>query len=365
MTMSSWGDDMPTQQEFLSYAESLLGQKVTVPSNPYGGQCAAYVDHLCRWATGGVYTLSYTNAIDLLSRARANGFEVFYNNGKNQPEPGDIWVARTYSHDFGHTGAFKTTGGQPMTLEQNIDGNADALYNGGWVRLKQRLLYADGTFNYNPQIETQTLIGWFRLPLTKTAENATQEQIKRRKSGMYGSYFFTVKEGDGEFAKGAIYVYNTATNTVTGMHNEAELHEIRELYKKLYGEEMKAETYSTQAPAYRRIFAGLETRTTGYNYDNVTRAAEKAQAEIKNLAYLLKGNDIAKKQTFTANVSLNIRDAASRTGKVIGILKKGETAEIVGSAQSDGYYWISFMKDGKLAYVASKVVGGDTYGLVK
>lgn len=365
---------MATQQEFLIYAGSLLGQKVEDPTNPYGGQCAAYVSHLTRWATGNKYNLAYTNAIDLLSKARANGFAVFYNNGQNTPQPGDIWVTRTYSHPYGHTGVFETIGGQPITLEQNVDGNADALYNGGWVRRKQRLLYADGTMNYNPAIETQTLIGWLRLPLdatgTQQATQATEKQIKRRKSGMYGSYFFTVKEGDGEFAKGAVYVFNTATNTVTGMHNQEELYEIRELYKKLYGEDMKSETYSVKAPAYRRVFAGLQTKTTGYDdvaaeAKKATKAAEKAQEEIKNLAYLVKGNDVANKQVFTATANLNIRQTASKSGKVVGTLKAGETAEIVGSAQADGLYWVSFIKDGQLVYVASKVVGGDTYGTVK
>ena len=365
---------MATQQELLNYAESLLGQKVTVPSNPYGGQCVSYVDHLCRWATDGKYTLSYTNAIDLLSRAKTNGFSVFYNNGQNTPQTGDIWVTRTYGHPYGHTGVFETIGGQPITLEQNVDGNADALYNGGWVRRKQRLLYSDGTMNYNPSIETQTLIGWLRLPLdnagTQQAAQATEQQIKRRKSGMYGSYFFTIKEGDGEFAKGAVYVFNTATNTVTGMHNQEELYEVRELYKKLYGEDMKSETYSVKAPAYRRVFAGLQTKTTGYDdvaaeAKKATKAAEKAQEEIKNLAYLVKGNDVANKQVFTATANLNIRQTASNSGKVVGTLKAGETAEIVGSAQADGFYWISFIKDGQLVYVASKVVGGDTYGTVK
>ena len=51
-------------------------------------QCVAYVDHLTRWATDNRYNLAYTNAIDLLAKARANGIQVFYNDGKNVPQPG-------------------------------------------------------------------------------------------------------------------------------------------------------------------------------------------------------------------------------------------------------------------------------------
>lgn len=383
---------MATTLQFLTYAGSLLGQKVKEPTNPFGGQCVAYVSHLTRWATGNRYNLAYTNAIDLLAKARANGFQVFYNDGKNVPQPGDIWVTRTYGHPFGHTGVFETSGGQPVTLEQNIDGNADALYNGGWVRRKNRLLYASGRMDYNPQIETQTLIGWFRLPLEQAQaiqETATKTN-RKRKSPMIGSFLFTVKETDHEFVKGAVYLYNAATNTVSGMHNSEELKYVQNWYKKMVGEDIPTETFSNQAPVHRRLFGGLQTQTN-INAPTMTsilksikdvasEAAKKTKEEImtelqalveaakaeelEKLSNSIKGNSIAKKKTFTASVALNIRDRASLSGTIVGRLNKGETVEIVGSASADKHYWISFLKDGKLVYVASKVEGGNTYGTV-
>ncbi|WP_277290526.1 SH3 domain-containing protein [Streptococcus orisratti] len=361
---------MVTVQDAINHAISLIGQKVTVPSNPYGGQCVAFDDHETRWATGGRFNLSYTNAIDLLSKARANGFEVFYNNGQNVPQPGDWWVTSTTAHPYGHTGMFLTTGGQPVTLEQNVDGNADALFNGGWVRKKQRLLYANGRMTYSYMDDGQTLIGWFRLPLDKqkmVTKEPTAEQIKRRKSGMYGSFYFTVTEGDGEFVKGAIYLFNAATNVVTGMHNQDELKAVTDMYKARYGEDMKSETYSIKGPWHRRLFAALQTRTTGYGTTNeaIDKKVSGLENEVKSLASLVKGNDIAQKESFTASVNLNIRETASKAGKVVGMLKKGEAVEIVGAAQAEGFYWVSFLKNGQLVYVASKIVGGDTYGTVK
>lgn len=384
---------MATFRQYMTYAASLLGQKVTVPTNPYGGQCVSYVDHLTRWATGNKYSLSYTNAIDLLARARANGFQVFYNDGKAQPQPGDIWVTRTYSHIYGHTGIFESVGGQPGTLEQNIDGNADALYNGGWVRRKNRLLYASGRMDYNPQIETQTLVGWFRLPLDggpESAGNSANQKNRKRKSPMIGSFLFTMKETDHEFIKGAVYLYNAATNTVSGMHNSEELKYVQDWYKKTVGEDIPTETFSTQAPVHRRLFGGLQTQTN-INAPTLTsimnsiktvasEAAKKTKEEIttelqalvdaakaeelEKLSNTIKGNSIAKKKTFTASVNLNIRDRASLSGAIVGRLNKGETVEIVGSANADKHYWISFLKDGKLVYVASKIEGGDILGTV-
>ena len=353
----------------------------------------SYVSHLTRWATDNQYNLAYTNAIDLLAKARANGFQVFYNDGKAQPQPGDIWVTRTYSHPYGHTGVFESAGGQPVTLEQNIDGNADALYNGGWVRRKNRLLYASGRMDYNPQIETQTLIGWFRLPLaSEPAEsgNSRNQKNRKRKSPMIGSFLFTMKETDHEFIKGAVYLYNAATNTVSGMHNSEELKYVQDWYKKTVGEDIPTETFSTKAPVHRRLFGGLQTQTN-INAPTMTsimnsinavasEAAKKTKEEItselqalvdaakaeelEKLSNSIKGNSIAKKKTFTASVALNIRDRASLSGAIVGRLNKGETVEIVGSANADKHYWISFLKDGKLVYVASKIEGGDTLGTV-
>ena len=383
---------MKTIYSFLLYSASLLGQKVLEPTNPYGGQCVAYVSHLTRWATDNKYNLAYTNAIDLLAKARANGFQVFYNDGKNVPQPGDIWVTRTYGHPFGHTGVFETSGGQPVTLEQNIDGNADALYNGGWVRRKNRLLYASGRMDYNPQIETQTLIGWFRLPLeqAQAIQKTATKTNRKRKSPMIGSFLFTMKETDNEFIKGAVYLYNAATNTVSGMHNSEELKYVQDWYKKTVGEDIPTETFSTQAPVHRRLFGGLQTQTninapTLTNIlksikDVASESAKKTKEEITSelqalvdaakaeeldkLSNSIKGNSIAKKKTFTASVTLNIRDRASLSGSIVGRLAKGETVEIVGSANADKHYWISFLKDGKLVYVASKIEGGDTLGTV-
>lgn len=390
---------MPTRQEFLSYAQSLVNQRVTVPTNPYGGQCAAFSDHLVQWVTNGRKNLAYTNAIDLLSTAQAQGLSVQYWPNANI-EPGDIWVCRTYSHPYGHTGMFLTGGGQPITLEQNVDGNWDALENGGWVREKQRLLYADGTMNYNPQLETQTLVGVIKLPfsdratasavVTKPKESETD--IRRKKTNMFGSFLFSVKEGDGEFGKGVVYFYNSNTNEITGMHNQEELRYIQEWYKDATKEDIPCKSYSIKAPVYRRLFPGLGTDTSKTTAGKLSAVTKKLDDILKNVANLdketvvkeiqnaqkaateapksdgtvsekdVKGSDILNKQFFKATVNLNIRDTASLKGNKVGLLKKGETVEIIQSAHAEGYYWVGFKKDDKVVFVASKEEHGDTYG---
>ena len=207
---------------------------------------------------------------------------------------------------------------------------------------------------------------------------------------MIGSFLFTMKETDHEFINGAVYLYNAATNTVSGMHNSEELKYVQDWYKKTVGEDIPTETFSTQAPVHRRLFCGLQTQTN-INAPTLTsvldsikavssEAAKKTKEEITaelqalvdaakveeldKLSSAIKGNSIAKKKTFTASVALNIRDRASLSGAIVGRLNKGETVEIVGSANADKHYWISFLKDGKLVYVASKIEGGDILGTV-
>lgn len=164
------------------YAYSLLDKRVTVPYNPFGGQCVSFVDHLSTHFTGK--NLAYTNAIDLLEKGKSQGFKVTYFTGSEIPKVGDIWVTATSNHPFGHTGIFTKvdkTGSYFTTLEQNVDLNGDALENGGWVREKNRTLYVDGTFTYdNDILLSQKMIGWFTFyeeePIAKKTEAKKEKE---------------------------------------------------------------------------------------------------------------------------------------------------------------------------------------------
>lgn len=176
------------------YAYSLLNKRVTVPYNPYGGQCVSFVDHLSTHFTGK--NLAYTNAIDLLEKGKSQGFKVTYFTGSEIPKVGDIWVTATSNHPFGHTGIFTKvdkTGSYFTTLEQNVDLNGDALENGGWVREKNRTLYVDGTFTYdNDVLLSQTMIGWFTF-----YEEVPKKSKNENKKGEINMLLVKAKDGNG------------------------------------------------------------------------------------------------------------------------------------------------------------------------
>lgn len=159
---------MTTKTQLLNTLDSLVNQRVTVPTNPYGGQCAALIDYVLQYAGLYSYDFSYMNAIDGLSRAESLGLKVTRFNGSNNPPVGSVWVTNCLPyHQFGHIGfvVAENPDGTVTTIEQNIDGNADCLYNGGLTRKVTRNLDSAGNFSYiDWNAPSQQMVGWFELP---------------------------------------------------------------------------------------------------------------------------------------------------------------------------------------------------------
>lgn len=192
---------MTTQRQLLDTLNSVVNQRLTVPTNPYGGQCVAAVDNILQYQ--GLYNLnfSYLNAIDGLDRASNLGLEVTYFNGSNNPPVGSVFVSDCSPyHQFGHIGfvVAEHADGTVTTIEQNIDGNSDALYVGGWVRRVRRNLSSDGTFSYiDWNAPSQRMIGWFELPFTPepTAPQQQESTEKRGKETMLVMRSHSGKQG--------------------------------------------------------------------------------------------------------------------------------------------------------------------------
>lgn len=192
---------MTTQRQLLDTLDSVVNQRLTVPTNPYGGQCVAAVDNILQYQ--GLYNLnfSYLNAIDGLDRASNLGLKVTYFNGSNNPPVGSVFVSDCSPyHQFGHIGfvVAEHADGTVTTIEQNIDGNSDALYVGGWARRVRRNLSSDGTFSYiDWNAPSQRMIGWFELPFTPEPTAPQQQEIteKRGKETMLVMRSHSGKQG--------------------------------------------------------------------------------------------------------------------------------------------------------------------------
>lgn len=156
---------MTTANDVVSYSLSLVGRKVTVPTNPYGGQCVALIDHIMQHLTGGQLNMAYTNAKDCLVRAKKLGLPVVYNDTSKPdliPQAGDFFVMQFGANDpFGHIGVCISANVNGMsTVEQNIDGYSDHNRNG----INDQLEIGGGGITRKHQRDYSNVIGWFRLP---------------------------------------------------------------------------------------------------------------------------------------------------------------------------------------------------------
>lgn len=103
----------------------------------YGAQC---VDEVNRYLYKFWKIKLPGNAIDLLESAKRQGLTVIYDAPGVNPKAGDVFVMSVPTHPYGHTGVVleDSDGYTIKTVEQNIDGNADALTVGGPARLNER-----------------------------------------------------------------------------------------------------------------------------------------------------------------------------------------------------------------------------------
>lgn len=127
----------------------------------YGAQC---VDEVNRYLYKFWKIKLPGNAIDLLDSAKRLGMTVIYDAPGVNPKAGDVFVMSVPTHPYGHTGVVleDSDGYTIKTVEQNIDGNADALTVGGPARLNER--------------DFTGIIGWIR-PEFET-ENSNSSYIE-------------------------------------------------------------------------------------------------------------------------------------------------------------------------------------------
>lgn len=194
---------MTSKEKVVANALSKVNTKVTVPTNPYGGQCVALIDKIVQEETGK--NMAYTNAIDCLDKAKSNGFPVFYDAVGVNPKAGDFYVIRTTAHDFGHIGVCVTDsdGTSIEGVEQNVDGYSDHNNNGindqlevgggGYTRRVSRVWYADGRLvDSHDGGLVGYMVGWFRLPYEEQSKKVETEDedmknfVVRSKSGKQG-----------------------------------------------------------------------------------------------------------------------------------------------------------------------------------
>ncbi|GGE26211.1 hypothetical protein GCM10011510_04200 [Streptococcus himalayensis] len=129
---------MTVANEIVQYAINLANSGMGVDKDGmWGTQCA---DLPCFIAKNWFGVDLWGNAIDLLDAASGAGWEVHRMPTEENPRAGATFVMAVDGHPFGHTGiVIENSDGHTMqTVEQNIDGNWDALTVGGPARFNTR-----------------------------------------------------------------------------------------------------------------------------------------------------------------------------------------------------------------------------------
>lgn len=145
---------MATVNDVVTYANQLADNAQRVDADHvYGSQCVDLINDIGKKFFG---IMLWGNAIDLLNAAAAAGLKVTYDAPGVNPKAGDVVVidsiAAGYGHQYGHVciAVDDSDGYTITTVEQNIDGNADALDNGGPTRHSSR--------------DFRGVVGWFTYP---------------------------------------------------------------------------------------------------------------------------------------------------------------------------------------------------------
>lgn len=197
---------MATKNKFLEIARGTINQWVDY-DGAYGSQC---VDEVNTTLARAGYAALPGNAIDLLDSARARGWQTFRNVPGQNPKAGDILVYGSYSHRFGHTGILleDSDGYTLNSVEANVDGNWDALYNGAPAR---HVVKTDPSGNLAFPSNDVYLIGWIRVPFEAEAPApapapAPKEQPKAEAKGTDVPGFVKNEKGSFEVGVGSLNV---------------------------------------------------------------------------------------------------------------------------------------------------------------
>lgn len=219
--------------DVINWAKDLANRNTGVNyDGAYGMQC---VD-VPFWICGNFFGKPISgNAINLLDSAKSVGYQVIYYSAGVYPKAGDIFVMHSVAYngiDYGHTGLVITdsNGSTISTIEQNIDGNADALINGAPARYNTR------SFN--------NIVGWIRPPYEEVEIIIEKKEVEKMNDFLIKLHKDNLIAG---FSAGAI-VHVQPCKSLARWTTKTEYDFITGLYKSQTGKDMVMYTTGDTAP---------------------------------------------------------------------------------------------------------------------
>ncbi|MBF0714479.1 SH3 domain-containing protein [Gemella sp. GH3] len=183
---------MVTQTQAINWTKSKIGGRVDWDGY-YGSQCVdlimAYVGELWKGRVNG-------NAIHYVNNTLPNGFKR-YKKGQVTIQPGDI-IVWNMTLPWGHIGICTAVNGNLLTcVEQNVDGNADALTRGGPARVVNRYDSLVAAIIRPPYtIDSANNRNWTRVPEQWHFTVEVDELNVREAPSLNSKVVATYKKGD-------------------------------------------------------------------------------------------------------------------------------------------------------------------------
>lgn len=186
---------MTTRQETIQFIIDLANSGMGVDKDGFAGtQCADLLTYPAKTFFG---IDLWGNASELLDSVEQAGLEVHRMPTNENPKAGafftmDAWFGGV---NFGHCGAvIEDSDGYSMrTVEQNIDGNPDALIVGGPARFNSRGFDNVQGWFYLPYSDTPLSENF--LPLSETPKNDEMELIPENGTFIVGDAAINVRRG--------------------------------------------------------------------------------------------------------------------------------------------------------------------------
>lgn len=168
-------------------------------------------------------------------------------------------------------------------------------------------------------------------------------------------FLFKIKNDAQSWNPDTVYYYNGDTNNIKGVHNPEELKYIKQTYFETTGYDLVRYNWSNEAPVYVRLFSVLNPYPHGVDEQSLINELKELIAEYITM--------YADPDWFIARMVLPIRDAALKSGAIIGYTSVNQRFIVEDAILACDIQWAVIKYNNQTAYVPMGDISGDEYGI--
>ncbi len=168
-------------------------------------------------------------------------------------------------------------------------------------------------------------------------------------------FLFNIKNDEQGWDPNKTYYYNGDANTIKWVHNSEELGYIKQTFFETTGADINTFNWSNLAPVYVRLFSVLNPYPYGVDEQSLINELKELIAEYITM--------YADPDWFIARMVLPIRDAALKSGAIIGYTSVNQRFIVEDAILACDIQWAVIKYNNQTAYVPMGDISGDEYGI--